>query len=503
MCPMCAPAVQPGRACCRNLHVDHAMLAPDQIDAMPSQREGHGRRGHILISHPFKRRFAAGEPSAFVVESELVLTRDELQELLALGHERRFFEVKGPGSLSDKRYCAKVARALMAMGNLHDGGVVCLGLDETRLTDMVPGLDGSQLVQWSNFDDVSDSLARFSDPPVSFSLQPVRLISGADVVVLEVDEFEHVPHMCKRNYPDVLQDGMTYVRPRGKPESVPVPSSSEMRELLDLASTKGVREFVRRAGAAGIQLGSARSLDEIERESFADESVKAWADPSSVMEQIVGSGYTDVAVQPGPFDRNRLSPAQLELFVSEHAVRLRGWPVPYVDHRQPVQRYGAWIGQDVEPQVVPHIGAWRMCTSGQYLHRRVLATDLRDAQELAPSTPNATGAVAVWDVLLYLVELAEFGARMATVLDCERITFDVSLNGIAGRELISGDWLRELQGPYLVLADRLSGSEVVNSARLIASPRQIGVALAQVLLQQFGLDLPNQVLMDWQEQIFH
>ncbi len=177
--------------------------------------------------------------------------------------------------------------------------------------------------------------------------------------------------------------------------------------------------------------------------------------------------------------------------------------MPYVDHRQPVQRYGAWIGQDVEPQVVPHIEAWRMCTSGQYLHRRVLATDLRDAQELAPSTPNATGAVAVWDVLLYLVELAEFGARMATVLDCERITFDVSLNGIAGRELISGDWLRELQGPYLVLADRLSGSEVVNSARLIASPRQIGVALAQVLLQQFGLDLPNQVLMDWQEQIFH
>jgi hypothetical protein len=38
--PMCAPAVQPGRACCCNLHVNHAMLAPDQIDAMPSQREG-------------------------------------------------------------------------------------------------------------------------------------------------------------------------------------------------------------------------------------------------------------------------------------------------------------------------------------------------------------------------------------------------------------------------------------------------------------------------------
>jgi hypothetical protein len=42
VCAMCAPAVQPGRACCCNLHVNHVMLAPDQIDAMPSQREGQG-----------------------------------------------------------------------------------------------------------------------------------------------------------------------------------------------------------------------------------------------------------------------------------------------------------------------------------------------------------------------------------------------------------------------------------------------------------------------------
>ena len=37
---MCVPAVQPGRACWCNLHVNHAMLVPDRIDAMPSQREG-------------------------------------------------------------------------------------------------------------------------------------------------------------------------------------------------------------------------------------------------------------------------------------------------------------------------------------------------------------------------------------------------------------------------------------------------------------------------------
>jgi hypothetical protein len=37
--PHVCPPVQPRRACCCNLYVNHAMLAPDQIDAMPSQRE--------------------------------------------------------------------------------------------------------------------------------------------------------------------------------------------------------------------------------------------------------------------------------------------------------------------------------------------------------------------------------------------------------------------------------------------------------------------------------
>jgi hypothetical protein len=431
-----------------------------------------------------------------------VITPDELKELLALGHETRSFEVKAPGDLSDKAYVARVARAVMAMGNLRDGGLVCLGIDDKRLIEMLPGLDAQQLAEWSNYDDVSDALARYSDPPVAFILKVFKLSSGADVVVLAVAEFEDVPHICKRDYPGVLQKGMTYVRPRGKPESVLVPSSTEMRELLDLAINKGVREFVRRAGAAGVQLTGVRSVEDVDRDAFAGEASMAWADPSPVVQQILLSGHTDVAIRPGTYDSERLSPSRLEPFVAENAVRLRGWPVPYVDHRIPVRRHGTWIGQDIEPRVVPHIEAWRLCTSGQFLHRRVLATDLRDAQELTPSSPDATGAVAVWDVLLYLVEVAEFGARMAATLDSETVAFDVTLEGVEGRELISGDWQRELHGPYVVSADRLTASDVVDSPGLLADPRATGVRLTQRVLKQFGLEVPDQVLMDWQDQIF-
>jgi hypothetical protein len=431
-----------------------------------------------------------------------VVTVDEVQQFLRLGHEIRSFEVKGPGSLSDKGYCAKVARAAMAMGNLRDGGLVCLGIAETRMADMLPGLDPTQLIEWANYDDVTDALARYADPPVAFRPHRLTLASRREVVVIEVSEFEDVPHVCKRDYPEILQNGMTYVRPRGKPESVPVPSSTEMRELLDLAITKGVREFIRRAGAAGVQFGAVPTVEDVEREAFANEAKRAWAGSTSVMDQILSSGHTDVAIRPGPYDLNRVSPERLEPLVLENAVRLKGWPVPFFDQLNRPIRHGSWIGQDIEPRGVPHCEAWRMCTSGQFLQRRILATDLRESAQPSPNAPGATVAVAVQDVLSYLVEVAELGARLATTLECETITIAASLVRIGGRQLISGNWNRDLDHTYIVNADRLDASEVIASTRLIEDPRGAGVKITQRLLRQFGLDISEQVLLDWQEKVF-
>lgn len=427
-------------------------------------------------------------------------TQTELEQLLAVGNESTSFEVKGPGNLKDKAYVAKVARAVMAMGNHRDGGVVCIGIDETQMKTMAPGLDPNQAAEWADFDNVTAALARYSDPAVTFDLTSHRLSSGARIVVLDVAEFETVPHVCKRSFPEELQDGMAYVRPRGKPESVPVPNSAEMRALIDLATAKGVREFVRIAGGAGIALQPAQTQDELDRDAYAAESATAWAETSQTLQMILDRGHFDVAVRSAEYSSGRVLPVDLESFVNDNTVRLRGWPVPFIDYQTPRLRHGRWLGQDVDAKGAPHQEAWRICGSGQFLHRRVLATDLIDAAELNATIPEATGAVAVWDVLFYLVEVAEFGARMATALDLPAVAFDLALAGIAGRELVSGDWKRELNGPYLISAGTLEAIAVVDCSRLLAAPREVGVELAQQLLHQFGLDVPDQVLLDWQAQ---
>ncbi|MEU1899322.1 RNA-binding domain-containing protein [Nocardiopsis dassonvillei] len=437
-------------------------------------------------------------------------TSEEIERHLEQGYERRSFEVKGPGLRTDKHYLAKVVRAVMAMGNLRDGGLICLGVDDNRIAEMQPGLDPQHLAQWSNYDDVSAAFSAYSDPPVAFDLHRLRLSNGVEVVVIAVREFEREPHVCKRGYQDALKQGHTYVRPRGKPESVPVPSSVEMRELLELAIDKGVREFMRRAGAVGVPLGGGGVVEQLDDARFTEERRLAWERSSPVTNPAPGStrggitspAFTDVAVRPGPYREERLRPEQLEPFLIEHVVRLRGWPVPFIDSRQPLLRHGAWIGQDVQSSMVPHAEAWRVFTSGHFLHRRVLATDLRDSPTFAPTWSGATGTVTVRDVLLYMVEVAEFAARWSTTLVCETITFEVALDNVGGRELISGDSRRELHGPYTVTANRLETSIPIEVPRLLTTPRQVGVELAQKLLRHFGLNVPGQVLFDYQEQVF-
>ncbi|KZF02229.1 hypothetical protein A2J03_29115 [Rhodococcus sp. EPR-157] len=441
-----------------------------------------------------------------------MIEQKDVEQQLALDHETRSFEVKGPRDFTDTSYVAKIARAAMAMGNLSDGGVVCLGIDDDRIREMKPGLTSAQAADWSDFDNVSAALAKYSDPPVSFHIHRYELSNGVTIVVLDVTEFDRVPHVCTKAYQGVLQDGFTYVRPRGKPESVTVPSSSDMRDLLDIAINKGVREFIRRAGAAGLPLSPNGLYRDPDKAAYDDERSQAW--PAAVahagtstdtVDGFFGSlGYTDIAIRPGIYDKKRLGPELLESTLLDHIVRLRGWPVPWVDQREPINRHGTWIAQDLSGQNTNKKEAWRLFTSAQFLHRRALATDMNPGTaELTATHPLASGAVAVWDVLLYMIEIAEFGARWATTLKSDTITFEITLCNIAGRQLISGDQKREISNNLIVKADRLSASHTFTATQLITDTRLAGVDLAQDILSQFGANISGQILLDYQDQILH
>jgi hypothetical protein len=122
------------------------------------------------------------------------------------------------------------------------------------------GVDPVDLASW-NHDDVSAALNGFADPYVSVDLEVVSY-NGVSFVMIRMHEFEEVPVICRRDVPappgekrPILRDGACYLRSRKKPESVEMPTQTEMRELLELAVDKGVRKFLRRAEAVSTMSG--------------------------------------------------------------------------------------------------------------------------------------------------------------------------------------------------------------------------------------------------------
>jgi predicted HTH transcriptional regulator len=200
-----------------------------------------------------------------------VLSAAELEAVLALGRETRGVEFKRPGMRTDTHLFAKVTRAALSMGNLRDGGHVVIGIDDTDPAAMAPGLSDPELESWTAYDDVSRKLAEYATPPLSFEVAVRELTSGSRVVVIEVEEFADIPHLCAKDYPKVLRNGALYVRPRKVPETSEVAGVVEMREVLDIAAEKALRAYIGIAHRAGIDLrgGTPSDADLYEAEQTA------------------------------------------------------------------------------------------------------------------------------------------------------------------------------------------------------------------------------------------
>ena len=55
------------------------------------------------------------------------------------------------------------------------------------------------------------------------------------------------------------------------PETIPVPTQTEMREIIELAVDKGIRKQFERLGRAGLQVGQAPTPEEASRRALDEE----------------------------------------------------------------------------------------------------------------------------------------------------------------------------------------------------------------------------------------
>lgn len=197
----------------------------------------------------------------------------ELVDVIERGVEQRHVEFKGRGSIDDKHFVNRVAKAILAMTNRQDGGYVIVGVEEGGGIFNPIGIDASDLGKWTR-DTLADKMSPLVDPSVDFDLEH-KLYDSRWFVLLTIREFDETPVFCRADRHDatgkelVLRDGALYVRSRRKPETIEIRTSQEMRDLLDIALAKRYRHFLSRADAFGLvserRVSSEDATDDAER----------------------------------------------------------------------------------------------------------------------------------------------------------------------------------------------------------------------------------------------
>jgi len=175
----------------------------------------------------------------------------EFLELIGIGQERRNLEFKQSTPGNDARFKAKIAKAILGFTNIRDGGYIVIGLEKQNdgLHKSV-GVQPKHLATY-NGDNVASHIARYAEPYVKFDLEVVNF-KGESYVVVRIYEFEDTPVICKKDYPQILRKGAIYTRSYRMPETVEVPSQTEMREILEITTEKRVKKFFQTMGRIGI-----------------------------------------------------------------------------------------------------------------------------------------------------------------------------------------------------------------------------------------------------------
>lgn len=224
---------------------------------------------------------------------------------------------------------------------------------------------------------------------------------------------------------------------------------------------------------------------------------------SAVVDKIRSKGYWDVAIRPLPYVESRVNYAKLDELLVSGTVRLRGWPVPYVDFRNELLRGDDWIGQDIDAAMVDHFEAWRFFTSGQFNQLRSVSADWRTGSE-APSIPEGFDQVIeVWEILFYLTEVFELAARLALgPAGDERMAIDVALHGLADGGLIVGQRNRApFLEPYRAAANTLQRTVTVAREELVSASREQAVTMAREFFLRFGWKPTTELLSEYQQEL--
>ena len=406
-----------------------------------------------------------------------MLNDEQLAAIIEVGYEQRAVEFKSAGDRTDRAFFANVARAVLALANQRDGGHVIIGLSEDGVDATASGLTDEQLRQWLAYDDVSDQINAYADPPVVIQLGHGRLPNGRSVAIVEVSEFSEIPVLSKKDYPQRIVARQLYTRSMAKPDSSAALTQNELREVIALATEKQLARFLETARRAGIFLDGSEAT--AAQEEFAAQVDRARGDGfhlDASLPQLV------TIIRPEAFDARRIAFPDLLTAVQNATVRRRGWPFPWVQHPTSGRD---WVGEQITSM---HPETWQFFESGQFLDCRYIEEYGPDSDGFLNDAQPINGYLPIWLPVLHFTEAIEFAGRLQRAqFGNERTGIELAFHNIRSFVLVSAHRERSgLHGTYSYNDDTWGYQILLSPEEGLTSPRELAVDAALDLLLRFG-----------------
>jgi predicted HTH transcriptional regulator len=151
------------------------------------------------------------------------------------------------------------------MSNIRDGGYIVIGVEQAGDAFAPVGMNQEDYDSFTQ-DYVSAHINNYADPFAEVTVTKAQH-EGRPFVTIQVAEFAEIPVLCKRDGLR-LRQGAMYTRSRRMNESVEVPTSAEMRDIMEAAVEKGFRRMLATLRRAGVQVAE---VAEVEGERFDKE----------------------------------------------------------------------------------------------------------------------------------------------------------------------------------------------------------------------------------------
>jgi Putative DNA-binding domain len=256
----------------------------------------------------------------------MIPATEELIGIIERNFESKSLDYKGPTSwdTDDKGKCCGLVKDVLAFANT-EGGYIVIGVSEADQGFELTGVTPEQAATFE-----SSALCRFvqnySDPPINVRVQKV-VHQQKNFVILEIPRFSDTPHLCQKDFPNVLSDRTLYVRTNNN-ESAPIKSSADFRVVIENAIRNRKDSLLSsvRAILTGTQLqGPTNPNAEEQFQVQVDAARKRFDEVYSLGEK----GYTffvETTFIPQDFDQYRFLSYRLKSAAHRASVMFTGWP---------------------------------------------------------------------------------------------------------------------------------------------------------------------------------